>query len=126
MIFRCISLFLSFGFAYFHLFIYILRYLTHTKRIEERFVPPIVWDYCDFTATAFPLRLRLTPHTAASSYRPSTHYCVFYRIFYRISIAFLSHRIAHLASSHRAQRLSIGRVYPDLAHFILIYLWCLY
>jgi len=58
MIFRSISLFLSFGFAYFHLFIYILPYLTHTRRIEERFVPPIVWDHCDFTATAFPLWLR--------------------------------------------------------------------
>src|ERR1700735_644938 len=106
MIFRCISLFLSFGFAYFHLFIYILPYLTHTKRIKERFVPPIVWDYCDITATAFPLRLRLTPHTAASSYRPSTHYCVFYRIFYRISIASLSHfyRIALRTSHHRIAR----------------------
>src|ERR1700691_5005034 len=101
MIFRSISLFLSFGFAYFHLFIYILPYLTHTRRIEERFVPPIVRDYCDFTATAFPLQLRLTPRTAAlaSSYRPLTHYRVFYQIFYRISIAFLSHRIAHLTSS---------------------------
>src|ERR1700691_5798394 len=96
MIFRSILLFLSFGFAYFHLFIYILSYLTHTKRIEERFVPPIVWDYWDFTATAFPLRLRLTPRTAASSYRPSTHY----RIFCQISIAFLSHCIVHLTLSH--------------------------
>src|ERR1700723_3613160 len=97
MIFRSILLFLSFGFAYFHLFIYILPYLTHTGRIEEGFVPPIIWDYCDFTATAFPLRLCLTPRTAASSYRPSTTY----RVFYRISIAlrrFISHRIAHLAS----------------------------
>src|ERR1700722_17679777 len=101
MIFRPILLFLSFGFTYFHLFIYILPYLTHTRRIEERFVPPIVWDYCDFTATAFPLRLRLTPHTAASSYRPSTHYRIFYRIFYRISIAFLLHCIAHFVSSYR-------------------------
>src|SRR6202142_3751492 len=101
MIFRSISLFLSFGFTYFHLFIYILPYFTHTRRIEERFVPPIVWDYCDFTATAFPLRLHLTPRTVASSYQPSTHYRVFYRIFYRISIAFLSHRIAHLTLSHR-------------------------
>src|ERR1700693_3378677 len=87
MIFRFISLFLSFGFAYFHLFIYILPYLTHTRRIEERFLPPIVWDYCDFTATAFPLRLCLTPRTAASSYPPAAHY----RVFYRISIEFLSH-----------------------------------
>src|ERR1700690_890593 len=95
MIFRCISLFLSFGFAYFHLFIYILPYLTHTRRIEERFVPPIVWDYCNITATAFPLRLHLTPHTAASSYQPLTHYCVFYQI----SIAFLLHCVAsyHMA-----------------------------
>src|ERR1700683_778361 len=103
MIFRRISLFLSFGFAYFHLFIYILPYLTQTRRIGERFVPPIVWDYCDFTATAFPLRLRLTPHTAASSYRPSTHY----RVFYRISIALLSHfyhitsRTSHCHIAHR-------------------------
>ena len=53
MIFRCISLFLSFGFAYFHLFIYISYLTLHTKRrIEERFVPPIIWDYCNFTATA--------------------------------------------------------------------------
>src|SRR6202034_3138078 len=115
MIFQPISLFLSFGFAYFHLFIYILPYLTHTKRIEERFVPPIVWDYCDFTVTVFPLRLHLTPRTVASSYRPSTHY----HVFYRISIAFLSHRIAHFTSSHRTQRLSIGGVYPDLAHFYI-------
>src|SRR6202451_3337388 len=89
MIFRSISLFLSFGFAYFHLFIYILPYLTHTRRIEERFIPPIVWDYCDFTVTAFPLRLHLTPRTAASSYRPATHYCTieFLLRHYRISIA---------------------------------------
>src|ERR1700691_1532356 len=93
MIFQSISLFLSFGFAYFHLFIYILPYLTHTRRIEERFVPPIVWDYCNFTVTVFPLQLRLTPCTVASSYRPSTHY----RVFYRISIAFLLH---HVASYH--------------------------
>src|ERR1700685_3689275 len=98
MIFRYISLFLSFGFAYFHLFIYILPYLTHTRRIEERFIPPIVWDYCDFTATALPLRLRLTPRTAAFSYRPSPHYRVFYRIFYRISIA--SHRAPRIIASH--------------------------
>ena len=38
---------------------------------------------------------------------------------YRISIAFLSHRIAHFTSSHRTQRLSIGGVYPDLAHFYI-------
>ena len=94
MIFRSISLFLSFGFAYFHLFIYILPYLTHTRRIEERFVPPIVWDHCNFTATAFPLWLHLTPCTAASSYWPSTHYRVFYRIFYRISIT--SHHAPHI------------------------------
>src|ERR1700691_2611658 len=99
MIFRSISLFLSFVFAYFHLFIYILPYLTHTRRIEERFIPSIVWDYCDFTVTAFPLRLRLTPCTAASSYRPSTS--THYRVFYRISIEFLLHCIAHLASPHR-------------------------
>src|ERR1700735_3033156 len=62
--------------------------------------------YCDFTATAFPLRLRLTPCTAASSYRPSTHYRVFYRIFYRISITSLSHfyRIALRTSHHRIAR----------------------
>src|SRR6202044_2365394 len=103
MIFRSISLFLSFGFAYFHLFIYILPYLTHTRRIEERFVPPIVWDYCDFTSTAFPLRLRLTPRTAASSYQPSTHYRVFYQISYRISIASLLYfyRIASRTSHRR-------------------------
>src|ERR1700735_4324019 len=82
-------------------YIYLTLPYPHKKRIEERFIPPIVWDYCDFTATAFPLRLRLTPRTAASSYQPSTHYRVFYRIFYRISIDFLLHRIAHLASSHR-------------------------
>ena len=82
-------------------FLYILPYLTHTRRIEERFVPPIIWDYCDFTATAFPLWLCLTPHTAASSYRPLTHYRVFYRIFCWISIAFLLHHIVHLTSSHR-------------------------
>src|SRR6202167_1059158 len=98
MIFRPISLFLSFGFAYFHLFIYILPYLTHTRRKEERFVPLIVWDYCDFTATAFPLRLRLIPRTAASSYQPSTHYRVFYRMSYRISIA--SHCAPHIITSH--------------------------
>src|ERR1700679_2169344 len=111
MIFRSISLFLSFGFAYFHLFIYILPYLTHKRRIEERFIPPIVWDYCDFTATAFPLRLHLTPRTAASSYRPSTHYCVFYRIFYRISIASLLN-FYHIAShtSHRAPRIVASRI----------------
>src|SRR6202042_3655422 len=94
MIFRPILLFLSFGFTYFHLFIYILPYLTHTRRIEERFVPHIVWDYCDFTATAFPLRLCLTPRTAASSYRPSTDYC----IFYQISIAM--HRAPRIITSH--------------------------
>ena len=98
MIFRSISLFLSFGFAYFHLFIYILPYLTHRRKKKRDFVPPIVWDYCDLTATAFPLRLRLTPRTAASSYRPSTHYRVFYRIFYRISIA--SHCAPRIVASH--------------------------
>ena len=98
MIFRPILLFLSFGFAYFHLFICILPYLTHTRRIEERFVPPIIWDYWDFTATAFPLWLCLTPHTAASSYWPSTHYHVFYQIFYRISIA---SRTSHRHIAHR-------------------------
>ena len=94
MIFQPISLFLSFGFTYFHLFIYILPYLTHTRKIEERFVPPIVWDDCDFTVTVFPLRLRLTPCTAASSYRPLTHY----RVFYQISIA--SHRAPHIVALH--------------------------
>src|ERR1700690_4205203 len=123
MIFRCILLFLSFGFAYFHLFIYILPYLTHTRRIEERFVPPIVWDYCRFTATAFPLRLRLTPRTAASSYRPSTHYRVFYRIFYRISIA--SHCTPRIVASHIETVYRKGLPRPR-TFFILIYLWCLY
>src|ERR1700685_2203367 len=93
MIFRSISLFLSFGFAYFHLFIYILPYLTHTRRIEERFVPPIIWDYCNFTATVFPLQLHLTPCTAASSYQPATHYCIFYRI------SITSHHTPHLITS---------------------------
>src|SRR6202046_4261261 len=100
MIFRSISLFLSFGFAYFHLFIYILPYLTHTRRIEERFVPPIVWDYCDFIATAFPLRLRfhcdcvlhLVLRLLAIDLRPIIAFSI------EFSIEFLSHCIAHLAS----------------------------
>jgi hypothetical protein len=94
MIFRSISLFLSFGFAYFHLFIYILLYLTHKKKNRREIRSPhclrLLWLHCDSTATAFPLRLHLTPHTTASSYRPSTHY----HIFYRISI-----------TSHRAPRI---------------------
>ena len=92
-----ILLFLSFGFTYFHLFIYILPYLTHTRRIEERFGPPIVWDYCDFTVTVFPLQLHLTPRTVASSYWPSTHY--------HFSIEFLSHRYRISIASHRTPRI---------------------
>src|SRR6202044_1398882 len=102
MIFRPISLFLSFGFAYFHLFIYILPY-PHKKNRREIHSPHhlgLLGLHCDYTATTFPLRLRLTPHTAASSYQPSTHY----RVFYRISIA--SHHIAlhcapHIVTSRR-------------------------
>src|ERR1700683_3787794 len=78
-------------------YIYLTLPYPHKKNRRE-ILSPIVWDYCDFTATAFPLRLRLTPRTAASSYRPSTHYRVFYRIFYRISIA--SHRAPHIVTSH--------------------------
>ena len=106
MIFRPISLFLLFGFTYFHLFIYILPYLTHTRRIEERFGPPIVWDYCDFTVTVFPLQLHLTPRTVASSYRPLTHY----RIFYWISIEFLSHRYHISIASHCAPRIVTSHI----------------
>src|ERR1700683_5463023 len=102
MIFRSISLFLSFGFAYLHLFIYILPYLTHTRRREERFVPPIVWDYCDFTATAFTLRLCFhCDFVLHFILRLLAIYRIFYRIFYRISIAFLSHLIVHFVSSSR-------------------------
>src|ERR1700691_2993508 len=89
-------------FRIFSPFLYI-SYLTlpTQEEIEERFVPPIVWDYCDFTATVFSLRLRLTPHTAASSYQPSTHYRVFLSNFlsnfYCISIA--SHRTPCIIAS---------------------------
>ena len=93
------NLYIHNSFAYFHLFIYILPYLTHTRRIEERFVPPIVWDYCDFTATAFPLRLRLTPRTAASSYQPSTHYRVFLLNFLLNFYCIASHCAPHIVTS---------------------------
>jgi len=121
MIFRSISLFLSFGFAYFHLYIYILPYLTHT-RIKERFVAPIIWDYCDFTATMFPLWLHLTPCTVASSYWHST--------IITLSIEFPSHCImSHLITSHieAVCRKGLPRprtFYIDLSVvFVLIIFW---
>src|ERR1700685_998617 len=132
MIFRCISLFLSFCFAYFHLFIYILPYLTHTRRREERFVPPIVWDYWDFTATAFPLQLHfhcncvlhLVLQLLAIDLRPIIVFSI------KFSIKFLSH-FYHIASrtSHRhiAHRDCLLEGFTQTSHiFILIYLWCLY
>ena len=82
-------------------YIYLTLPYPHRRNIEERFVLPIVWDYCDYIATVFPLQLHLTPCTATSSYWPLTHY----RIFYQISITshhVTSHCIAHLASSHHA------------------------
>src|ERR1700729_4260396 len=109
MIFRSILLFLSFAFAYFHLFIYILPYLTHTKRTEERFVPPIIWDYCDFTATSLRLRfhcdcvLHLVLRLLAINLRPIIAFSIEFSIeflsrHYRISIA--SHRTPRIIASH--------------------------
>src|ERR1700729_999590 len=82
-------------------YIYLTLPYPHKKNRREIRSPHhlgLLRLYCDFTATAFPLRLRLTPHTAASSYRPSTHYRIFYRIFYCISIA--SHHTPHIIASH--------------------------
>src|ERR1700690_2220582 len=100
MIFRCISLFLSFGFAYFHLFIYILPYLIHTRRIEERFVPPSSGT----SATSLRLRfhcdcvLHLVLRLLAIDLRPIIAFSI------EFSIEFLSHfyRIAsHIETFYR-------------------------
>ena len=106
MIFRSISLFLSFGFAYFHLFIYILLYLTHT-RIEERLVTHhlgLLLPHCNCISTY------TASHTMDTSYWPLT-VVVF-------SIEFLSHCIAH--------RDCLLDGFTQTLHILLIYLWCLY
>src|ERR1700735_3789109 len=105
-IFQSISLFLSFGFAYFHLYIYILPYLTHTKRIEERFIPPIVWDYCNFTATSLRLCfhcdcvLHLVLQLLAIDIRPIIVFSIDFLSHHIISCHFISHCIVHFTSSH--------------------------
>src|ERR1700691_1609948 len=104
MIFRSISLFLSFGFAYFHLFIYILPYLTYTKRIEERFVPPSSGT----TATSLRLRfhcdcvLHLVLQLLAIDLRPIIAFSIeFLSRHYRISsLHITSHCTPRIIASH--------------------------
>src|ERR1700691_2524214 len=101
MIFQLISLFLSFCFAYFHLFIYILPYLTHTRRIEERFIPPLSGT----TATSLRLCfhcdcvLHLILQLLAINLRPITTFSIEFLSHcitsYCIALHTSHHRIAH-------------------------------
>ena len=84
-------------------YIYLTLPYPHKKNRRE-IRPPIVWDYCDFTATAFPLRLRfhcdcvlhLVLRLLAIDLRPIIVFSI------EFSIEFLSHfyRIAS-RTSHR-------------------------
>src|SRR6202042_2456403 len=106
MIFRCISLFLSFGFAYFHLFIYILPYLTYTRRIEQRSFPP--------SFVSQQIRHNKWLYRAASLViRPSHLYSIAFAFAFlsRLSYCVVAY---HCHSSSLLTRLQ-GRVYPDFA-----------